>query len=74
VVITVADRGPGLAPEALAHLFEPFFSTRGSTGLGLAVCHGIARAHRGTIEGENLTRGGARFVVRIPRLPGREAA
>ncbi|HEX9800247.1 MAG TPA: HAMP domain-containing sensor histidine kinase [Thermoanaerobaculia bacterium] len=73
-VLVVEDRGPGIPAELVERLFEPFVSGRGSTGLGLAVCHGIARAHRGTIEGENRAQGGARFVVRIPRLPGREAA
>ncbi len=70
VAVTVADRGPGLAPEALAHLFEPFFSTRGSTGLGLAVCHGIAADHGGTIEARNRAEGGAEFEVRLPAAGG----
>lgn len=65
--IRVADRGPGLDPEVEEHLFEPFVSTRGSTGLGLAVCHGIARDHGGSVEGANRPDGGARFVVRLPR-------
>jgi signal transduction histidine kinase len=65
VIVTVADRGPGLAPDALAHLFEPFFSTRGSTGLGLAVCHGIVADHGGTIAGRNRPEGGAEFAVRL---------
>ncbi len=66
VVVTVADRGPGLAPEVLDHLFEPFTSTRGSTGLGLAVCHGIATDHGGEIRGANRPGGGALFEVRLP--------
>jgi signal transduction histidine kinase len=64
--VEVADRGSGLANEAREHLFEPFFSTRGSTGLGLAVCHSIALAHGGTIEGHNRRGGGASFVVELP--------
>ena len=66
VVVTVADRGPGLAPEVLDHLFEPFTSTRGSSGLGLAVCHGIATDHGGAIRGANRPGGGALFEVRLP--------
>lgn len=62
----VADRGPGLDPEVRERLFEPFVSTRGSTGLGLAVCHGIALDHGGTIEGSNRPNGGAVFTVRLP--------
>lgn len=74
VVVTVADRGPGLRPEALAHLFEPFFSTRGSTGLGLAVCHGIASDHGATIEARNRPDGGAEFEVRLPSAGAAAAA
>lgn len=64
--LTVADRGPGFSDEALDHLFEPFFSTRDSTGLGLAVSHGIVVEHGGTIRGENRRGGGARVVVELP--------
>ncbi len=66
VVVTVADRGPGLPPEVLAHLFEPFFSTRGSTGLGLSVCHGIAADHGGSLTARNRPEGGAEFTLRLP--------
>ena len=65
-VLAVADRGPGFSGEVLEHLFEPFFSTRGSTGLGLAVSHGIAAEHGGAIRGENREGGGARVVVELP--------
>lgn len=64
--LEVRDDGPGLDPESLDRLFEPFYSGRGSTGLGLAVCHGIVRAHGGVIRGENREAGGARFVVELP--------
>lgn len=70
VLLRVADRGPGLDPEAERHIFEPFYSQRGSTGLGLAVCRGIAEAHGGTIVGKNRGDGpGAEFLVRLPRNP-----
>ena len=64
--LTVADQGPGFSDEALEHLFEPFFSTRDSTGLGLAVSHGIVLEHGGTIRGENRRGGGARVIVELP--------
>lgn len=67
-LVTVADRGPGMSDEVLAHLFEPFYSTRGSTGLGLAVCHGIVTDHGGEIEGKNRPGGGAVFEVRLPLI------
>jgi signal transduction histidine kinase len=67
-VVRIADRGPGLSAEAQAHLFEPFFSTRGSIGLGLAVCAGIVRDHGGTIRASNREGGGAELVVELSLL------
>jgi two-component system NtrC family sensor kinase len=66
-VLQVSDRGPGIPEEALPRIFEPFFSTRGSTGLGLSLCHSIVTGHSGEITAENRTDGaGARFTVRLP--------
>ena len=65
-VLVVEDRGPGFSDEVRDHLFEPFFSTRGSTGLGLSVVHGIVAEHGGTIRAENRAGGGARVIVEIP--------
>lgn len=65
-VLVVEDEGPGIPNELLDTLFEPFVSGRGSTGLGLSVCHGIVAAHGGRITGENRPEGGARFVVELP--------
>lgn len=67
-VLRVRDTGPGIPPAVLPRLFEPFFTTRGSegTGLGLAVSHGIVRAHGGTLEAGNDPAGGAVFTVLLP--------
>jgi signal transduction histidine kinase len=75
-LIEVADRGPGLDAEVATRLFEPFVSSRGSTGLGLAVCHGIVREHGGSIAAENRPGGGALFAVRLPvaAAPAQEAS
>jgi signal transduction histidine kinase len=70
VVVAVADRGPGIPPEVAGRLFEPFVSTRGSTGLGLAVCHGIATEHGGSIRAGNRPGGGATFEVELPLAAG----
>jgi len=72
--IVVEDQGPGVPEKVRAHIFEPFFSTKGAargTGLGLSVCHGIVSAHGGQIRIESAQGGvehssGARFVVEIP--------
>jgi signal transduction histidine kinase len=73
VVVTITDRGRGLTEEALDHLFEPFYSTRGSSGLGLAVCHGIVQEHGGEITAANSAEGtGAVFQVRLPEAPTTE--
>ena len=64
--VSVADRGRGLPPEVRERLFEPFVSTRGSTGLGLAVCHGIAADHRGRIAADDRPGGGTVFRFELP--------
>jgi signal transduction histidine kinase len=64
VLVAVEDAGPGIAPDALATLFEPFHSTKfKGTGLGLSTTKKIVDAHGGTISGQNLPGGGARFEI-----------
>jgi signal transduction histidine kinase len=67
VVLEVRDRGPGVPASVRDHLFEPFTSTRGSTGLGLAVCRGIVEDHAGMIALRDREGGGAVFSVRLPK-------
>jgi signal transduction histidine kinase len=65
--LTVADRGPGIAPEALPRLFEPFFSTReGGLGLGLSLCETLAQGMGGSLGAANRPGGGAEFTLRLP--------
>jgi two-component system, NtrC family, sensor kinase len=68
--LTVADTGPGIPAEHMNKLFSPFFTTKPvgrGTGLGLPICYGIVKMHRGTITASNRTDGpGARFEVRVP--------
>ncbi len=73
IVFTVADRGTGIAPDALSHLFEPFFSTKGitGTGLGLWVSQEIVERHGGNIRVHSRVRtaghaGGTVFRVFLP--------
>lgn len=66
-VVEVEDEGSGVAPEDMLRIFEPFFSNRpGGTGLGLAVCAGIVRAHGGSIEVLSGKTGGALFRLILP--------
>ncbi len=66
--LTVRDRGPGIAPEQRARMFEPFFSTKeGGTGLGLATVHRIVEEHRGAVEIDCPPDGGTAVTVRLPR-------
>ena len=69
--ITVADSGPGVGPEAAAHLFEPFFTTKArGTGLGLPIVQQIARQHGGEVTWTNRPGGGAEFTIRLPLRGG----
>ena len=73
VELRVRDSGPGIPPEMLPRIFDPFFTARpGSSagGLGLAVAYGIAHGLGGDISVLSPPGAGATFRVRIPRLPG----
>ncbi len=67
VVISVADRGPGLRDEDQARIFEPFFSKKEEgTGLGLYVSHAIVERHGGDLNLESRTGGGALATLELP--------
>ena len=66
--VRVEDTGSGIPPEALPHIFEPFFTSKGArgTGLGLAVSWGIIESHDGTIDVQSEPGQGTRFTLRLP--------
>jgi signal transduction histidine kinase len=70
VVIEVADRGTGIAADALPHIFDPFFSRRADgkagSGLGLTICRSIVERWRGRIEVAARPGGGTVFTVVLP--------
>ena len=69
-VAEFADRGPGIPEADRARVFEPFFSTKDSTGLGLSICHTIVRQHDGELDVRPREGGGSVFRLRLPALPG----
>ncbi|HPF69807.1 MAG TPA: PAS domain S-box protein [Candidatus Krumholzibacteria bacterium] len=67
VVLAVADTGSGIGPEALASVFDPFYSTKFTgRGLGLAVVRGVALAHGGGVTVESEPGNGSRFELWLP--------
>jgi signal transduction histidine kinase len=76
--IVIEDRGPGVAPDEMRRLFEPFFRGRRAaesqapgSGIGLALVRRIVEAHDGTVQARPLSRGMA-FVLRLPAAPAAE--
>jgi signal transduction histidine kinase len=72
-IVTIEDDGPGLPPDELERIFEPFYRVEdsrnretGGTGLGLPIARNILRAHGGDVVLGNRAGGGARAVVTIP--------
>lgn len=65
--VRVADNGPGIAPENLQGIFQPFVSTKGKgMGLGLAICREIVEGHGGRLEVESTVGRGTTFIVLLP--------
>jgi signal transduction histidine kinase len=74
VIVSVADSGPGISPEAQARLFEQFYTERTSSpsrsigaGLGLPIAKGIVEAHGGRIWVESELGKGATFYFSLPK-------
>jgi signal transduction histidine kinase len=72
--IVVADEGPGIPPDKLEQVFEPFFRLdasrsreSGGVGLGLSIARDIARAHGGSLELRNRPQGGLDAILTLPR-------
>lgn len=67
--VHIEDKGPGIAPDMLPRLFEPFATNRVTgTGLGLAIAQNAIRSHRGEINAQNKADGGALFTVALPSM------
>jgi two-component system cell cycle sensor histidine kinase/response regulator CckA len=69
VEVRVSDDGPGIAPEHLPRIFDPFYTTKSlgqRTGLGLTIAHRIVTELGGTLTCESVVGQGATFIVRLP--------
>lgn len=65
--VCIADRGTGIPPEDLGHVFDPFWTTKANGGgVGLAICSAIIAAHRGSLTVANDPAGGAVFCFNLP--------
>ena len=69
--IEVEDTGPGIPPQALERIFNPFYTTKPTgrgTGLGLSISLGIVHEHGGRVWAENVPGGGSRFCIDLPYI------
>lgn len=70
VHLDVIDNGPGIAPDKLDSIFEPFITTKlTGMGMGLSVSRSIVNAHEGRLWAENNTEGGAALHMVLPGMP-----
>ncbi len=69
VRVSISDSGPGILPEQLTRLFDPFYTTKEvgkGTGLGLSICYGVVTEYGGKIWAESEPGEGATFVIEMP--------
>ena len=67
LAVTVKDTGPGIAPQDIPHLFQPFFTTKhGGMGMGLAICRTTVEAHGGQLSVVSSPGSGATFCLTLP--------
>jgi len=69
VSVIFQDDGPGIAPDILPNIFDPFYTTKRpgrGTGLGLSICKAVLKEHNGNIEASSAPGGGAVFTVTLP--------
>jgi signal transduction histidine kinase len=67
VGVVISDSGPGIKPEILPHIFEPFMTTKEfGLGLGLSICYGIIQKHGGHITVDSQPGKGTSFTIWLP--------
>ncbi len=74
IIASVKDSGPGIKRTDVGHLFEAYFSTKGSdgTGMGLFLSRQVIKAHGGSIDVKSEEGKGTEFVIRLPKYSGQE--
>jgi two-component system sensor histidine kinase PhcS len=73
--VAVRDNGPGITPENISRVFEPFFTTREvgqGLGLGLSICYSVIQRHGGLLAAESVPGEWTRFTFDLPRVAGGE--
>jgi signal transduction histidine kinase len=76
IQLEFADKGPGIKPEDMPFIFEPFFRSEETRklpghGIGLSLVNRILQLHQGTVEVSSQERMGAKFTVKLPLAPQR---
>ena len=70
VLISIRDSGPGIRPQSLDRLFDPFYTTKSAgMGMGLAICRSIVEGHDGRIWATSNGQQGAAFNFTLPTVP-----
>lgn len=70
VEVRFEDEGPGIPPDKVARIFEPFYTEKErGVGMGLAICMRIVTAHNGTLQAALRPGGGAAMIMRLPAAP-----
>jgi PAS domain S-box-containing protein len=75
--VSFLDDGPGIPPDILASIFDPFYTTKRpgrGTGLGLSICKSVMKEHNGTVEAANAPGGGAVFTITLPAATSASSA
>jgi PAS domain S-box-containing protein len=71
VRLTITDNGPGIPPEHLDKIFDPYFTTKeAGSGLGLAICHAIITKHKGVLTVQTTEGSGTEFTLKLPVATG----
>lgn len=66
-LITIEDSGAGILPEAIEHIFKPFFTTKTTgTGIGLPFCKKIMEEHNGNLKIKSSSKNGTAFIIELP--------